>query len=167
MAAVPYSYFKSLGQIQPAMWTATVWASHHFAFEGITFLLLQNGVGKRALFASFYFAFLWAALTFLCVFLVTSKGYDMDAVLQVQHGDKSDDYYAFSIGIASTYSSLLMMFYGALLFLPSSILHQRPALKLYSLYWFLYESVTVFDVALTSLGTNIDWPFCVECFNKW
>ncbi|GMI05024.1 hypothetical protein TrVE_jg8193 [Triparma verrucosa] len=170
VAAVPYTYYRSKegddGDFdQPAILTASIWASHHFAFEGIAFLLLHNGVGKRALFRSFYFAFLWAAVTFMAVFMVVGKGFDMDAVLQVQKRENDDELYLTSIAIASTYSCLLIMFYGTLVFAPPSMIHQRPALKLYSIYWLIYESITMFDVMLTS--TNQGWPFCLECFNKW
>lgn len=57
--------------------------------------------------------------------MVVSHGYDMDAVLQVQRQSSEDDYYLTSIGIASTYSCLLIIFYGTLVFAPPSMLHQR------------------------------------------
>ena len=103
------------------------------------------------------------------MFLVVNEGYDMDAVLQVNRSSGEDGGMGFhmSVAISAGYTSILIVFYSVLYFRfsLSPSLSQRPALRLYSVFWLLYESVTMFDVIVTSF--NVDWPFCLECFNKW
>jgi len=79
--------------------------------------------------------------------------------------DKHKDVDFWDMFIPAVYSGALMVFYGLLLFLPFDWFHRRPALRNWCLYWFLYESVTMFDVLVTG-NTDADYPFCFEQVNK-
>ena len=144
----------------PSSITALNWSVHHFGYEGVTFLLLHSGVGKRARNNSLVLAAAWGAFTFVSVFLVYFWGGDMDVVVARPGDDKGTD----TIVLSTSYTVLLAVFYGALVVLPESIVYQRPALFHYALYWLIYELVTFLDQVLS---VWYDPPFCVEAGNKW
>jgi succinate-acetate transporter protein len=105
-------------------------------------------------------ALAWSAITFVAVYFVQAWHDDMDAVYQLGYQENVEA----SISISVSYSGLIIVLYGVIVFAPSSILYQRPALRLYSLFWLTYELVTIFDVIVTAIGLN--WPFCVESANR-
>jgi serine/threonine protein kinase len=157
----------------PPSLIATMWALNHAGIEGITFLLLQRGVGRAALQRVLVMTIAWSAVTFVVVYAVQHWHNDMDAVYQLGNGS----HHVMSIFLAMLYSAVLIVFYGTivvapLLFKGENYAHsfivqrcaQRPALRLYATFWLTYELITAFDVALTWQG--LYFPFCIESANR-
>ncbi len=162
--AVVVGYYLHIEEIAPPVVTALQWALFHFGSDGVTFLLLHSGVGTKSLVSAFAMSTAWSLVTFASVFIVSDMGYDMDAVVRSKPtGDSDKD---ISISLAASFSGALIFFYGTIFFAPQSYLHRRPALREYSLYWLSYNSLTMIDVLLT-YATDTDWPFCIECANKY
>jgi len=159
---------------------ALMWGAWHFGIEGITILLCHRGVGRRNLIRTFWVAFAWFLLTFVTVYYVQYYHNDMDAVYHSANSDHSSTHAIASVSLSVLYSGLLMLLYGFIVFQPylstclptawskdcstDHWLHQRPALRLYAVFWGAYATVTMLDVTLTAL--DYQWPFCLESGNR-
>jgi len=127
---------------------AFAWAVDHFFYEGLAVFLMHSSAGISAILASCVAAFLVAVVT---LFMKVSVFFDRDHLR------------SFSVDLL--WEAALLLFYLAIVLLPSSVIPRRPALKIYAVFWALFHTLTLVAVALTLF--DVDAGFCLYAFPTW
>ena len=119
---------------------------NHAICDGVTFILLQYGVGKRSMRRFIVCAVIWGLI--VTVFNACSFVYSSTLL---------------GLGLNLGWQALLATMYGAILIIPARYLHRRPALNKYALFWLLYRLVrmasTCFRHYCLSASFCLDFSF--------
>jgi len=121
---------------------------NHSIIDGITVLLVHKGSGNTAFKRALVIGLFIGIVTF---FMTVGVIYDKNT-----NGE---------FGMDLLWEGGLTLFYLSFLILPLSVLHRRPALKWYSLFWLSFRTVMI--VAKVLLHLDIDAGFCLYYFSSW
>jgi hypothetical protein len=117
----------------------------HFALDGITFLLVQNGCGAVSRARANYLATLWGSATAI---IMTYRWHS--------------DLYGIGFWLQLFWESTQLVFYAFLWLAPPSWLFRRPAVRFYGSVWTFFRAMTTTSLVLQRLKYDI--AFCWNTF---
>lgn len=116
-----------------------IWGVWHMFIDGVTIMLLQNGIGLKSYLAGMKFTTGFALLT---VVLVTLSRFSTKNSEWMQH-------------FAETlWNAIMAVFYIFIAFAPSKYLFRRPAVYIYARFWVFLRFAGVITAIVDWLGDN-------------
>jgi hypothetical protein len=135
---VQVNFLSGANSWSSAVAVAIAYASQHFVLEGISFILIQQGCGRKAFRNACLYSSIWSLTTFL--FLLFS----------FKVGSKNSIYW----GLTDIWNFCLLCFYSFLWLLPEKRLCRRPALVFYARFWSIFRFIYFLSVGLIIMGAS-------------
>lgn len=122
---VPPSRGYSSNNWEPVIAYTMMCGVQHTVIEGVAFLLMQKGLGIRAAKNALQLSIIWGLITMLLKIILLSVGGIVGFVAEF------------------TWNSMVLAFYGLLLWAPAHRLFRRPAVFFYAKFWFGFRLLSM------------------------